>query len=188
MGYQKSPTLSSNNYKKNVGVGGSRSFGGSPALSRNCYKQKTNIGAGNSARYGGLSSLTGNGYKKMQLLEVFEFPEVTEVQRVLAPLVDQEGDCLIVIRSWKSFQTPVKLWYQSKGSKQHFNSKAAIFLQKNTERVHQISKKILKPQKAGYMSRERWGQGCELREYTLIEEDNRRTGIYRNRRIATENG
>ncbi|GKD06690.1 hypothetical protein Tco_1181664 [Tanacetum coccineum] len=29
MSYQKTPTLSSNNYKKNVGVGGSGSFGGS---------------------------------------------------------------------------------------------------------------------------------------------------------------
>nr|GEY68069.1 ARID DNA-binding domain-containing protein [Tanacetum cinerariifolium] len=63
----------------------------------------------------------------------------------------------------------------------------SLLLHKNTERVHQISKKILKPQKAGYMPRERWGQDCELRGYTLIEEDNRRTGIYRNQRIATEN-
>ncbi|GKA69536.1 calcium-dependent protein kinase 8-like protein [Tanacetum coccineum] len=64
MGYQKSPTLSSNNNKKNVGVGGSGSFGSFPALSSNSYKQKTNIGGGNSARYGGSSSLTSNGYKK----------------------------------------------------------------------------------------------------------------------------
>ncbi|GKB38724.1 hypothetical protein Tco_0883666 [Tanacetum coccineum] len=63
MGYHKTPTLSSNNYKKNVGVGGSGSFGGSSGLSSNTYKQKTSVGASNSARYGGSSSLSTNGYK-----------------------------------------------------------------------------------------------------------------------------
>ncbi|GKA98528.1 calcium-dependent protein kinase 8-like protein [Tanacetum coccineum] len=62
MGYQKSPTLSSNNNKKNVGVGGSGSFGSFPALSSNSYKQKTNIGGGNSARgYGGSKSVGSDG-------------------------------------------------------------------------------------------------------------------------------
>ncbi|GKB09412.1 replication protein A 70 kDa DNA-binding subunit B [Tanacetum coccineum] len=63
MGYQKTPTLSSNNYKKNAGVGGSGRFGGSSGLSSNTYKQKTNVGASNSTRYGGSSSLSTNGYK-----------------------------------------------------------------------------------------------------------------------------
>ncbi|GJU66108.1 hypothetical protein Tco_1252367 [Tanacetum coccineum] len=63
MGYQKTLTLSSNNYKKNAGVGGSRHFGGSSGLSSNTYKQKTSVGASNSARYGGSSSLSTNGYK-----------------------------------------------------------------------------------------------------------------------------
>ncbi|GJY10085.1 replication protein A 70 kDa DNA-binding subunit B [Tanacetum coccineum] len=63
MGYQKTPTLSSNNYKKNAGVGGSGHFGGSSGLSSNTYKQKTSVGASNSARYGGSSSLSTNGYK-----------------------------------------------------------------------------------------------------------------------------
>ncbi|GJX03312.1 hypothetical protein Tco_0189228 [Tanacetum coccineum] len=63
MGYQKTPTLSSNNYKKNAGVGGSGRFGGSSGLSSNTYKQKTSVGASNSARYGGSSSLSTNGYK-----------------------------------------------------------------------------------------------------------------------------
>ncbi|GJV41743.1 protein exportin 1A [Tanacetum coccineum] len=62
MGYQKSPTLSSNNNKKNVGVGGSGSFGSFPALSSNSYKQKMNIGGGNSARgYRGLKSVGSDG-------------------------------------------------------------------------------------------------------------------------------
>ncbi|GJT63015.1 integrase, catalytic region, zinc finger, CCHC-type containing protein [Tanacetum coccineum] len=68
MGYQKTLNLSSNNYKKNVGVGGSRSLGGSSGLSSNTYKQKTSVCAGISARSGGSSSLSTNGYKKMQLL------------------------------------------------------------------------------------------------------------------------
>ncbi|GJZ50159.1 hypothetical protein Tco_0604349 [Tanacetum coccineum] len=63
IGYQKIPTLSSNNYKKNAGVGGSGRFGGSSGLSSNTYKQKTSVGASNSARYGGSSSLSTNGYK-----------------------------------------------------------------------------------------------------------------------------
>ncbi|GJS43595.1 replication protein A 70 kDa DNA-binding subunit B [Tanacetum coccineum] len=39
MGYQKSPTLSSNNYKKKAVVGGSGSYCGSPALSSNVSKK-----------------------------------------------------------------------------------------------------------------------------------------------------
>ncbi|GKB22993.1 replication protein A 70 kDa DNA-binding subunit B [Tanacetum coccineum] len=64
MGYQKSESLSSNNHKKNVGVGGSGSFGGSHGLSSNSYKPKTNVGPRNSSRYVGSSSLSSNGYKK----------------------------------------------------------------------------------------------------------------------------
>ncbi|GKD00306.1 hypothetical protein Tco_1170580 [Tanacetum coccineum] len=90
MGYQKTPNFSSNNYKKNVGVGGSQSLGGSSGLSSNTYKQKTSVGAGISARSRVSSSLSTNGYKKMQLLEVLDVPAVMEVQRELAPLVDQE--------------------------------------------------------------------------------------------------
>ncbi|GKB16204.1 hypothetical protein Tco_0850127 [Tanacetum coccineum] len=63
MGYQKTPTLSSNNYKKNAGVGGSTGFCVFFGLSSNTYKQKTSVGASNSARYGGSSSLSTNGYK-----------------------------------------------------------------------------------------------------------------------------
>ncbi|GJY80738.1 replication protein A 70 kDa DNA-binding subunit B [Tanacetum coccineum] len=63
MGYHKTPTFSSNNYKKNAGVGGFRRFSGSSGLSINTYKQKTSVGAANSTRYGGSSSLSTNGYK-----------------------------------------------------------------------------------------------------------------------------
>ncbi|GJY42288.1 hypothetical protein Tco_0429558 [Tanacetum coccineum] len=52
MGYQKSPTSSSNNYKKKVVVGGARSYGGSPALSSNSYKK-------NNATFGGFGSSRG---------------------------------------------------------------------------------------------------------------------------------
>nr|GEX56776.1 hypothetical protein [Tanacetum cinerariifolium] len=62
----------------------------SPTFSRKSYKQKTNIGDGNPARCGGSSSLTSNGNKRVHLLEVFEVPQVMEVQRVLPSLVDQE--------------------------------------------------------------------------------------------------
>ncbi|GKG11153.1 hypothetical protein Tco_0342553 [Tanacetum coccineum] len=64
MGYQKSPTLSSNNYKKNIGVGGSRSYGGSPALSSNGSKNITNVGARGSGSYGASHGSSSNIYRK----------------------------------------------------------------------------------------------------------------------------
>ncbi|GJS94604.1 replication protein A 70 kDa DNA-binding subunit B [Tanacetum coccineum] len=46
------------------GVGGSRSYGGSPALSSNVSKKNTNVGGGGSGSYGGSHGLSSNSYKK----------------------------------------------------------------------------------------------------------------------------
>ncbi|GJU18200.1 hypothetical protein Tco_1146166 [Tanacetum coccineum] len=62
-GYQKSPTSSSNNYKKKVAVGGAGSYGGSPALSSNSYK-KNNVtlgGFGSSRGYVSSKSISSAG-------------------------------------------------------------------------------------------------------------------------------
>ncbi|GJY16626.1 replication protein A 70 kDa DNA-binding subunit B [Tanacetum coccineum] len=56
MGYQKTPSLSSNNYKKNIGVGGSAmAYQKKPTLSSNNYKK--NVGVGGSGSFGGSSDL-----------------------------------------------------------------------------------------------------------------------------------
>ncbi|GJU37259.1 zinc finger BED domain-containing protein DAYSLEEPER-like protein [Tanacetum coccineum] len=64
MGYQKSPTLSSNNYKKKAVVEGSGSYCGSPALSSNVSKKNTNVGGGGSRNYGGSHGFSSNNYRK----------------------------------------------------------------------------------------------------------------------------
>ncbi|GJZ08026.1 replication protein A 70 kDa DNA-binding subunit B [Tanacetum coccineum] len=46
MGYQETPSLSSNNYKKNIGVGGSAmGYQKTPTLSSNNYKKNVGVGA-----------------------------------------------------------------------------------------------------------------------------------------------
>ncbi|GJZ71747.1 hypothetical protein Tco_0635598 [Tanacetum coccineum] len=82
MGYQKSPTLSSNNYKKNVGVGEDNVNGdeiSEPVENAVIEPVQLHI-------------VKQRLQKKLQLLEVLEVPEVMEVQRVLPPLVDQEDE------------------------------------------------------------------------------------------------
>ncbi|GJY51524.1 replication protein A 70 kDa DNA-binding subunit B [Tanacetum coccineum] len=69
MGYQKTPTLSSNNYKKNIGVGGSAiGYQKTPTLSSNNYKK--NVGVGGSGSFGGSSGVEGSdmSYQKTPTL------------------------------------------------------------------------------------------------------------------------
>ncbi|GJY55916.1 replication protein A 70 kDa DNA-binding subunit B [Tanacetum coccineum] len=87
MGYQKTPSLSSNNYKKNIGVGGSAmAYQKKPTLSSNNYKK--NVGVGGSGSFGGSS---GNGKDK-------KITPISEVDPMLNDITIQ-GRCISIWHS-----------------------------------------------------------------------------------------
>ncbi|GJS94630.1 replication protein A 70 kDa DNA-binding subunit B [Tanacetum coccineum] len=87
MGYQKTPNLSSNNYKKNIGVGGSAmSYQKTPTLSGNNYKK--NVGVGGSGSFGGSS---GNHKDK-------KITPISEVDPMLNDITIQ-GRCISIWHS-----------------------------------------------------------------------------------------